>query len=71
MTVALAEFTDERDPNDGLITLRDVHFQQVVRMSSNFARYLRKVHGAETEKVAANRGGLNEYSEQRNTIMHS
>lgn len=61
MAVALAEYTDERDPDDGLITLRDVHFQQVVRMSFNFARYLRKVHGAETEKVAANRGDRNEY----------
>ena len=64
--VALAEYTEEPDPADGLITLRDVHFQHVVRMSSNFARYLRKVHGAETEKVAANRGDRNEYSKQRN-----
>ena len=56
VVVALAEYADERDPDDGLITLRDVHFQQVVRMSSNSARYLRKVHGADTEKVASHRG---------------
>ena len=61
MAVALAEYTDERDPEDGLIALQDLHFQQVVRMSSNFRHYLRKVHGAEIEKVAANRGDRNEY----------
>ena len=65
IAVSLAEDMDERHPADGLITLRDVHFQQVVRMSSNFAQYLRKVHGAEAEKVAATRGDRNEYSKQR------
>lgn len=70
MAVALAEYTDERDP-EGFITLQAAHFQQVVRMSSNFAKYMRKVHGAETEKVAANRGDRNEYSRHRDAIMPS
>lgn len=62
MAVTLAEYTNERDSKDGLIMLRDVYFKQVVRMSYNFAQYLRRVHGAEPEKVAANRGDRYEFS---------
>ena len=66
--VALAEYKNERDPEDGLVTLQDDHFRQVVKMSANFREYMCNVHGAETEKMAATRKDRNEYSKEERAI---
>lgn len=58
--VALTEHKNERDPEDGLVMLQDEYFKQVVRMSTSFVGYMKRVRGGEAEKHAAVRGDRNE-----------